>query len=323
MEYKTMDELAGLHRELSPDEVKQLEANIVSDGRVIDPIIVWDTYLLDGRHRLKIAEKHDLPYDVQEMEFESIDDAQLWVLEHQLGRRNITDHEKMRLRAQHARIVGDTRVVAEEHNVSQRTIQRDVEATEVSEKMPQDLATRLNEGTLIASKAALKRYDELTDEQKKKVEETLRDHPDITLQQAIPRKDFNLTPEDFEILNNSKVLSGPTKQRISLGTIVADHKSVQAFAKLSPANQELVGILLEDDQVDGMAEAVATVKGSVPQQAASNGEKLRMKVEDGLEKLMRLVDDFYAVSDNEGHSEVICAIRQALTEWRKHSAHSK
>lgn len=319
MEYKSMDDLVGLQRELSPDELKQLEENILQDGKIIDPIVVWGEFLLDGRHRLKIAQKHSLEFEVHEIEFDSIDDAQLWVLEHQLGRRNVTDHEKMRLRAQHARIVGDTRVVAGQHNVSQRTIQRDIEATEASEKMPPDLSSRLNSGGLVASKAALKRYDELTDDQKRKVESTLRDHPDLTLQQAIPRKEINLKPEDFEILNSSPELVGSVKQQISLGTIQADHRSVQAFSKLSPANKELVSILLEDDQVDGLAEAVATIKGAVPEQAASNEQKLRSKVDDGLEKLMRMVDDFYSVSECEGHSEVICAIRQAITEWRKHA----
>ena len=43
---------------LTDDEFTQLEENILADGAIISPIIVWDSVIIDGHNRLRIAEKH-------------------------------------------------------------------------------------------------------------------------------------------------------------------------------------------------------------------------------------------------------------------------
>ena len=44
--------------ELSPDEFAQLEENIVTEQKIIDPIITWKGMTVDGHNRYKIAQKH-------------------------------------------------------------------------------------------------------------------------------------------------------------------------------------------------------------------------------------------------------------------------
>ena len=44
--------------ELSEHEFEQLEENIVSDGEILNPIIVWNGVIIDGHKRYKIAQKH-------------------------------------------------------------------------------------------------------------------------------------------------------------------------------------------------------------------------------------------------------------------------
>ena len=40
------------------DELQQLELNILRDRRLVDPIIVWNGYILDGHNRYAILRKH-------------------------------------------------------------------------------------------------------------------------------------------------------------------------------------------------------------------------------------------------------------------------
>jgi hypothetical protein len=83
---------------LADDERAQLERNIVADG-CRDPLVVWDQegILLDGHNRLAICEAHGIAYEVRRMPFASRADAELWVLENQFGRRNLTPFVKIEL----------------------------------------------------------------------------------------------------------------------------------------------------------------------------------------------------------------------------------
>lgn len=73
---------------LRPDERAQLEANIATEG-VRDPLVVWHGTLLDGHNRYEIASRLGVPYQTVEREFESRDDAVLWIVLNQFGRRNL------------------------------------------------------------------------------------------------------------------------------------------------------------------------------------------------------------------------------------------
>lgn len=78
---------------LRPDERAQLEANIASEG-VRDPLVIWQGTLLDGHNRYDIATTLGIPYQTVERQFESREAALLWIYEHQLGRRNLTDDQR-------------------------------------------------------------------------------------------------------------------------------------------------------------------------------------------------------------------------------------
>ena len=43
---------------LTDDEFEQLEENILADGIIISPIIVWGEIIIDGHNRFRIVEKH-------------------------------------------------------------------------------------------------------------------------------------------------------------------------------------------------------------------------------------------------------------------------
>lgn len=85
---KIDDDFKNLMPPLSPDEFKRLEESILKDG-IRDKLIVWDEYLVDGHNRLNIAKKHNLKYEIERMDFVSKEDAINWMLNNQLGRRNV------------------------------------------------------------------------------------------------------------------------------------------------------------------------------------------------------------------------------------------
>ena len=80
---------------LSFEELQQLEMNMIRDGKLTDPIIVWNKTILDGHNRYNILRKHSfIEYEIKEMEFSSHQEALIWICNHQLGRRNLTPERR-------------------------------------------------------------------------------------------------------------------------------------------------------------------------------------------------------------------------------------
>ena len=89
-------EFQGKIPPLTFEELNQLEANILRDGRIINPIIVWRGLIVDGHNRYTIAKKHpEIPFTVHEKEFASRYEAIIWICKNQLGRRNLTPEQKL------------------------------------------------------------------------------------------------------------------------------------------------------------------------------------------------------------------------------------
>lgn len=80
---------------LTEDEFRQLEENIVRDGEIYEPIIVWHGVIVDGHNRYKIAQAHpEIPYRTKEMLFPDKWAAFDWMYSKQLGRRNLSDENR-------------------------------------------------------------------------------------------------------------------------------------------------------------------------------------------------------------------------------------
>lgn len=80
---------------LTEDEFTLLEENILSDGAVFSPLIVWDGTILDGHNRYEIIQKHpELTYAIHKLSFANRYEALSWICKNQLGRRNLTPQQK-------------------------------------------------------------------------------------------------------------------------------------------------------------------------------------------------------------------------------------
>lgn len=78
---------------LNDEELAMLEESIVTNG-CESPLIVWDGVIIDGHNRHAICQKHGIPFAVTEKEFSSREDAMLWMLRNQLGRRNLNSYQR-------------------------------------------------------------------------------------------------------------------------------------------------------------------------------------------------------------------------------------
>ncbi|MEY2669753.1 MAG: hypothetical protein RLZZ577_69 [Bacteroidota bacterium] len=148
---KIDQEFKNLIPELSKEEFEQLEKNCIAEG-IRDSIKLWSgtDIIIDGHNRYKIALDNNLKYETYGMGFDTRDDVIDWMINNQLGRRNLSketqsylrglqySREKKKVGAQEENknssknevdiLTTSNKTVeklAEQHNVSPKTIQRD------------------------------------------------------------------------------------------------------------------------------------------------------------------------------------------------------
>lgn len=153
--------LKALIPPLSHEELQQLEANLIENGGARDALIVWPrgscAVLLDGHNRYEICTRLGLDYRVEELHFDSNEEAADWMDKNQLGRRNLDPRQMSLLRGrrynrtkkgvggngsnqyeqfhQNDGIAGTAKRLAQEHGVGQATIERDGKFAEAVEKL--------------------------------------------------------------------------------------------------------------------------------------------------------------------------------------------
>ena len=77
------------------EEEQQLEQNIIAEGRLLNPIITWNGYILDGHTRYRILKKHGfIKFEVEEIQLANKYEALAWICKNQLGRRNPSPERK-------------------------------------------------------------------------------------------------------------------------------------------------------------------------------------------------------------------------------------
>lgn len=114
---------------LSDKEMELLEESILREG-CRDAIVTWNGVILDGHNRYAICVKHDLPFQVRNLQMDSRDEAIAWICTAQMARRNITEETRRYLIGK--RYEAEKRIGA--RNASGRN-QHSVSRNEVSPKM--------------------------------------------------------------------------------------------------------------------------------------------------------------------------------------------
>lgn len=84
------------------EQFKQLEENILKEGRARNPLVVWKDHgiLVDGHHRLRILKANpSIEYSVIEQAFADEDEVKEWIIKNALGTRNLTEADYTMLMA--------------------------------------------------------------------------------------------------------------------------------------------------------------------------------------------------------------------------------
>jgi|688.fasta_scaffold136060_3 N6-adenosine-specific RNA methylase IME4 len=89
-------EFKALIPPLAPEELAQLEANILQDG-CRDPLVTWQGTLIDGHNRHAICTKHGIEFETVAMEFADRSHVKEWIIRNQFGRRNLLPYVRTEL----------------------------------------------------------------------------------------------------------------------------------------------------------------------------------------------------------------------------------
>lgn len=95
-ELKIDPELRDLLPPLTDEEFKKLEKNIIDNGFDRNfPIMEWNGFIADGHNRYSICKKHNIEPVVGTLAYETKDEVMEWMLDIQLGRRNLSPIQRI------------------------------------------------------------------------------------------------------------------------------------------------------------------------------------------------------------------------------------
>ena len=170
-------ELRAIMPPLAQEEFEALEKSILAEG-CRDAIVVWKEkgIIVDGHNRYDICTKNGVPYRVFEKSFTDRDEVILWIIDNQLGRRNLTPEQISLLRGQRYNrtkgqqggdhkskyqndtLIDTAAVLASQYGVSVPTIKRDgqfAQAVDTLEDFLPGITARVIHGESISKQAVI------------------------------------------------------------------------------------------------------------------------------------------------------------------------
>ncbi|MBL0741064.1 ParB N-terminal domain-containing protein [Chryseolinea lacunae] len=81
---------------LNDEELSLLQTSLLHEG-CREPLIVWEKdgqlILVDGHNRYKICQKNGIAFKIRKMPFQNMEEAKVWMIDNQMGRRNLTNDQ--------------------------------------------------------------------------------------------------------------------------------------------------------------------------------------------------------------------------------------
>ena len=179
------EEFKGLLPMLDSETLKLLEENIIENG-CRDSLVLWNNILIDGHNRYEICTRLDIPFNTVSKEFDSREEAKIWIITTQVSRRNLNPKQLSHYRGLHYRaeksIHGGSRKriqesssnhndylkknqrtveqLSERYKVSPPTIQRDAKASEGTEAIGEASAEAMR--MILAEEVKIEKKDLIT-----------------------------------------------------------------------------------------------------------------------------------------------------------------
>lgn len=239
------EELRLLIPKRTKEERDQLEANILADGEIRDPIIVWDRIVIDGMGRFEIARKHKMPFHIKRKEFNNNAECKAWMYRNQLGRRNLTENAIRLMRGDLYNLTKDERggdrkskrtdcaLIAEEPTAQQlaksfgtgaRTIQQDGKLAESVKQMPEEVAHAVVNHEVKADRKDIEELAAKPAAEQKKIVRKVKSGKAKSVKEALHPKEVDESlPEHLRELAADKTLADYVK---SLTATVKDIKRI-------------------------------------------------------------------------------------------------
>ncbi|KCZ71592.1 DNA modification methylase [Candidatus Methanoperedens nitroreducens] len=218
-------EFKSLIPPLSFEEFSQLEKNITEDG-CRDAIVTWNGIIIDGHNRYEICTKHSIPFQtVEKNGFADRNDVRVWIINNQLGRRNILtlvkidlaskkhdilelkEHAKSKLKTNTGNFdlvqqskepfpmlekalykVNTTKKIAEETDIGKSTVSKGLQ---ILRKAPEELKQKALKGEVSINEA----YKEIKKEEKKQARQQAES--DRLLELSSVTKRYRIIHDDF------------------------------------------------------------------------------------------------------------------------------
>lgn len=189
-----LPELEQLIPPLLTDERQQLEQNIIREG-CREALLIWQTteeiinpdsksnhtvyVLIDGHNRYGICMKHGIDFKIHLVNFNTLYDVRQYMIDNQLGRRNLTPeqvsylrgmkyltekkekgkYERLEYKGQNVlygvETVSTSEKLGKRFNVSEKTIKRDAEFASGLEKLEPSLKSEILSGQTKVNKTLI------------------------------------------------------------------------------------------------------------------------------------------------------------------------
>lgn len=167
MDLRIDPELRALIPALSIEERAQLEANILADG-CRDPLVVWHSLLLDGHNRYEICQQHGLQYRTVDQLCADRDDAKIWIIRNQFGRRNLAPFARAELALQLEPLIAakaKTNLRTSTGGKQPQPLEKSTKAEPVNTRAEVAKAAGVSDNTIAKAKAIVERAPEPIKEQ--------------------------------------------------------------------------------------------------------------------------------------------------------------
>lgn len=285
----------------SEEELRTLEDNILADGVVRDPLVLWagKNILVDGHNRWDIIQRHpQIPYSTTERRFDTEEDVIIWICRNQRGRRNISkvvydkliqeeyeamtrktggDHKSERFRNQSGenphlddKTPKTRRIIAEENGITEQAVRSAVEfgrGLDRADDIVPGFKDEILSGSTKAKKADISDMRKMEPEQIKEAVEEIRN------------------PKSKVAFPTGQTGKSKTVSQAELDVEIADSKKTAAHAKVEYGIEDLL-------------------------------EDLRMLQEDFINKYHNAIDLHMDVATDNG-KQVLAVMKEFDAEWRE------
>lgn len=272
-------EFRDLLRPLDDEESLALEQSILSAGRIINKIVTWNGVIVDGHHRYAIALKYGVPFESEEMSFDSREDVLAWIVSMQSSRRNMNKGELAQLRFKMREMIGGgatMRKTAKKLGVPLAKVQREkamIDAIDTLAPSVRDVAAGIDQ----VSPSRIRNIATMPEGQQQEVLEKIRSDPKKY------RKLADLEEKEFSITNwNEKFHELSETVRTSLY-----HKNIPDCKFLTPDAKDNV-VAYAEGLVAALEDCII-----VPCPRCANHEKLNCKCCGGEGQVIRGISRMY------------------------------